>query len=75
MRDVDTTNALMWFHSIGLKKLGLNMLHNAMVAVAQEGNHWVVAKGAYTEFDSNYPVRHDWVNTVGFGVVWGKDVL
>ena len=36
MRDVDTTNALMWFHSIGLKKLGLNMLHNAMVAVAQD---------------------------------------
>ena len=28
-------------------------LATSMVAFAQQGNHWVVAKGAYTEFDSN----------------------
>jgi hypothetical protein len=36
MRDVDATNALAWFHDLGLKKLTLNMLHSAMVAVAQD---------------------------------------
>lgn len=36
MRDVDVTNALAWFHSLGLKKLKLNILHSAMVAVAED---------------------------------------
>jgi predicted P-loop ATPase len=36
MRDVDTTNALGWFHSIDMTKLTLSMLHAAMVAVARD---------------------------------------
>jgi predicted P-loop ATPase len=36
MRDVDCTNALAWFHDLGMTKLTINMLHNAMAAVAQD---------------------------------------
>ena len=35
MLDVDCTNTLAWFHALGMTKLTINMLHNAMVAVAQ----------------------------------------
>jgi hypothetical protein len=30
MHDVDWTNALAWFHKLGMTKLTINMLHNAM---------------------------------------------
>jgi predicted P-loop ATPase len=36
MRDVDTTNALAWFHQLGMIKLKLGNLHSAMSAVAQD---------------------------------------
>lgn len=36
MRDVDATNMLAWFHDLGLTKLTLNMLHSALVAVAED---------------------------------------
>lgn len=36
MRDVDCTNALAWFHELGMTKLTINMLYNAMAAVAQD---------------------------------------
>jgi putative DNA primase/helicase len=35
MRDVDTTNALAWFHARGSTKLTPDRLHAAMIAVAQ----------------------------------------
>jgi len=42
-------------------------LATSMVAFAQQGNHWVVAKGSYTEFDSHFPVG----DKEGFGLGYG----
>jgi hypothetical protein len=38
MRDVDCTNALAWFHQLGLTKLKIGNLHSAMVAVATDNS-------------------------------------
>ena len=43
-------------------------LTTSMVASAQEGNQWVVVKGAYTEFDTHFPAG----DREGFGLGFGS---